>query len=58
MAQIVLEEQKGLWIETQLLQQAGLGKRLRVVVRRGRNIKRFPMRSGRQFGIVSMPILT
>ncbi len=35
MAQIVLEEQKGLWIETQLLQQAGLGKRLRVVVKPG-----------------------
>lgn len=35
MAQIVLEEQKGLWIEAQLLQQAGLGKRLRVVVRPG-----------------------
>jgi hypothetical protein len=34
-AQIVLEEQKGLWIEAQLLKQAGLGKRLRVVVKPG-----------------------
>ena len=35
MARIVLEEQKGLWIEAQLLQQAGLGKHLRVVVKPG-----------------------
>jgi hypothetical protein len=32
---IVLEEQKGLWIEERLLRQAHLGERLRVVVRAG-----------------------
>jgi hypothetical protein len=32
---IVLEKQKGLWIEEQLLRQADLGERLRVVVRKG-----------------------
>jgi len=32
---IVLEEQKGLWIEEQLLRQADLGERLRVVVEKG-----------------------
>jgi hypothetical protein len=40
--QIVLEEQKGLWIEEGLLQQAQLGERLQVVVKPG-EIQILPM---------------
>ncbi len=42
MRQIVLEEQKGLWIEEGLLQQAQLGERLQVVVKPG-EIQILPM---------------
>jgi len=40
--QVVLEEQRGLWIEGQLLRQAGLGKHLRLVVEPG-EIRIFPV---------------
>ena len=32
---IVLEEQKGLWIEEHLLQRAGLGERFQIIVEQG-----------------------
>lgn len=46
---VVLEEQKGLWIEAQLLQQAGLGARFQIIVEAGQ-IRVLPAESPEEGG--------